>query len=120
MAENKHAPEPWRIEDNSEGHDGIVDAGGHLCAESWPGDTMNLDPLLPQQFIERQDANARRIVACVNALDEAPTAALEREDVREALEAFISALNSQLRGELDGWEVSLIERRLRALGRLDP
>lgn len=55
MSENKHAPEPWRTDAQNGFSQDVHDADGNLvaaCSEANFG-----------------DSNARRITACVNALE---------------------------------------------------
>jgi hypothetical protein len=85
----KHSPEPWVAE-----VDAVLDAGGFVCAEGWPGDTQGMwtdggedGPVMNLKAYEAaEDANARRIVACVNALAGIPTAALEEGALAKALD----------------------------------
>ncbi len=91
--ENKHSPEPWHYVGDS---GAIEDASGHMCAEAWV----------------REDANARRIVAAVNACAGLSTEALEKGLIDQALSLLRYGYTND-----EEIESSVVEV-LRALGRL--
>lgn len=64
MSDAHHAPEPWSVYEGEE-FDGIIDSHGQHIAEMWMREDWPYG------------ANARRIVACVNALQGVKTEALE-------------------------------------------
>jgi hypothetical protein len=80
MSETKHSPEPWT--DLADGIDGpanshpVVDVDTHSLVARAYGDE-----------VDEAEANARRIVACVNACAGIPTAALESGALAEAIRA---------------------------------
>ena len=104
MSETKHSPEPWGI---SPAHSGdVLEANeGWKVAECWD----------PEATPGTSADNARRIVACVNALAGIPTEALEAGRLAEALEYAAACAAS------DGWASEIDPSSLaalRALGRL--
>lgn len=78
MNEQKHTPEPWRVE-----CDEYDDGNGGCQARAWPtvwaGGTelIGTEGFYSELGREADIANARRIVACVNACAGISTAALE-------------------------------------------
>jgi hypothetical protein len=115
VSETKHSPEPWSVGGMSGCEDGCYAADGSLCAEGWPGDTTNLDPGKDvNAFLARQNANARRIVACVNACAGLPTEALEAGALAKAL----GALARIVRYASEDAAAADAEFALRALGKL--
>jgi hypothetical protein len=79
--ETKHSLEPWR--QNPEWPEEVKDAEDLVCAEGWPARDLDSPDFYRQQ--NRQNANARRIVAAVNACAGISTAALESGVVGELL-----------------------------------
>lgn len=81
-----HTPEPWRASD-------YATSGGSSGACIMVGDDTVLDlPYCEAWSSEVQDANARRIVACVNACAGIPTDKLEQltpANVSDALRPFL-------------------------------
>ena len=68
MSENKHTPEPWRTDAECGFPQDIHDSKGNLflrCGSDFDNEIYG-------------EANARRIVACVNACAGLPTEVLER------------------------------------------
>jgi hypothetical protein len=71
----QHTPEPWKIVEHNWEHTGIYPESGHRIA------VCEINPEVDENTQERyeaiNDANARRIVACVNACAGIPTEVLE-------------------------------------------
>lgn len=126
MSETKHSPEPWR---RGEEHETMVEIETHAdrlvarvvhppFASSSRCQHFGRDP-----FCE-MDANARRIVACVNACAGIPTEALEARALGNALGAAMSGLLAAVDDPdvLPGTRrrATLALEALRALGRLKP
>jgi hypothetical protein len=107
MSETKHSPEPWRI-DKEDPASGIGDAAGEICAEGWGRKRL-------------ADANARRIVACVNALAGISTEALESGALAKALDLWAEYRRlMETDGVVPETMVEAVHASLRALGRLKP
>lgn len=68
MSEQKHTSEPWRVSVVSGTNEVVAGRGFHIafCKAN------------ASKFKDEQAANARRIVACVNACKDIPTDDLER------------------------------------------
>lgn len=99
-----HSPEPWRVTpDDPAG--AIEDANGVQCAEAWPGNGLEAE----------QDANARRIVAAVNAVAGISTEALESGALAKLLDRVEGRAVDE--GCADGCGCGVLQL-LRALGRL--
>lgn len=70
----KHTPEPWKLYRNDQS---VGDAVGHAVCDVWPrGDDKIAS--------EEGKANARRIVACVNACRGLPTDEMEKSGLASA------------------------------------
>lgn len=69
----QHTPEPWKVspQEDSPYEDIVLSAGTHKIAKLW------LDDAPVHDYNAEQRANARRIVACVNALANVDTELLE-------------------------------------------
>lgn len=79
-ASGAHTAEPWTVE--TDGAHITIRADGYPVAEMWMSDG-------------KHEANARRIVACVNACKGAPTALLERSSEVIPPDAPYSAIVKQ-------------------------
>lgn len=79
--ETKHSPEPWRV--CGEVPDAVEDCEGRFAAEGWARSGYQFE----DEFEAACAANARRIVACVNALAGVPTEALEGGALGDLLRA---------------------------------
>ena len=81
MSETKHTPEPWEVVGKFS--DRIYHAASDtVVAQAWyPGGSDSYPA-------ETMHANARRIVACVNACAGIPTGALEKLKTGELCEVF--------------------------------
>jgi hypothetical protein len=75
----KHTPEPWKLYRNDQS---VGDVVGHAVCDVWPRGDDHIAS-------EEGKANARRIVACVNACRGLPTDELEAKGV-------VSAVGNQL------------------------
>lgn len=113
--ETKHSPEPWTVtaEDPA---GGISDATGSQCAEAWPGCRHEPEDV-NGECMAVQDANARRIVAAVNACAGLPTSALEEGALAKALEVLEAAAQPPGTHTVKGLR-QLAASALRSLGRL--
>lgn len=83
MSEQMHTPEPWHVD----GWRGLVQGsrkheGTHYAVWAADDDTM----ICPTGLDAESEANARRIVACVNACAGLDTDTLEHTDIAEALD----------------------------------
>ena len=86
MNTDVHSPEPWNIDE----YDEIVDDNGLLVADTG--------------LIDESRHNARRIVACVNALQGVPTELLEKAvqaGITDVSEGRLTALYIALRKEVN-------------------
>jgi hypothetical protein len=110
MSETKHSPEPWRadVDDPSD----ILDASGAACASGWsfdePGGWFRQEPA---------EANARRIVACVNACAGIPTEEVEAGVLALTVEALVALRTGN--GPARGMGEVMARDALRRLGERD-
>jgi hypothetical protein len=110
--ETKHSPEPWSagLRDGTF-PDEIDDATGFRCAAAYGhGNSRHPD--------DAAEANARRIVAAVNAVAGIPTEALEAGKLGEALKAAERLATACAVDGLYRYETRDVCDALRALGRL--
>lgn len=76
MSENKHTPEPWIAIPGGRHDPEMIITTQHRLAQSY-GEICGMDVEFTGKHGEEQKANARRIVACVNACAALDTDALE-------------------------------------------
>ncbi|ELI6443089.1 hypothetical protein RRM56_000697 [Aeromonas salmonicida subsp. salmonicida] len=118
----KHTPEPWYLPPGDLIFVSKVGGKGYV-AKMMPLDAPRDRKGLPTDISDEMCANARRIVACVNALRGVPTEELERHHLAHAGEVRFRIEMTRQRDELlaklseiyDCFEGALIEGWLDAL-----
>ena len=86
---DKHTPTPWAIADKY-GPCNVTAAGGRsICSTGGYSDNFSD----PETRVAENAANARRIVACVNALSGTPTESIESGAVAELVSAARALLD---------------------------
>ena len=78
MSENKHTPEPWAIDPDDRPN---MHWNNHIVSEANPNIAICFMAHDGTEQNERGEANARRIVACINACAGCATEALETAPV---------------------------------------
>jgi len=74
---DKHTQEPWHTFDNGSWTDIVDDSHRHV---------VTVEQNCGEPYLAMSDADARRIVACVNACAGISTDVLERENIKHVLE----------------------------------
>ena len=96
----EHTKEPWTVYEGEECH-GVLDSEGKHLADMWQ--RKHYDSL----------ANARRIVACVNACEGIPTETLENDDWDTVVEKTVIAVTKDkiksLTADRDRWKALALE-----------
>lgn len=94
MSENKHTPEPWAIDPDDRPN---MHWNNHIVSEANPNIAICFMAHDGTEQNERGEANARRVVACVNACAGIPTEALESGEARSVRDelATIAELEKQ-------------------------
>ena len=77
MSENNHTPEPWAIDPDDRPN---MHWNNHIVSEANPNIAICFMAHDGTEQNERGEANARRVVACVNACKGIPTYQLTGED----------------------------------------
>lgn len=86
MSKTQHTPGPWRA---NKDHFGAVRSEPGFSIKGSNSEGVNAIAFLWSRDVEaEQEANARRIVACVNACEGISTEALEAGAVKETLETL--------------------------------
>lgn len=85
MSENKHTPEPWAIDPDDRPN---MHWNNHIVSEANPNIAICFMAHDGTEQNERGEANARRIVACVNACAGIPISDLESGDFAKSLKMF--------------------------------
>jgi hypothetical protein len=129
---DKYTPEPWKVGEGRTGS--LMTWPGSVIGQHESGDSMVIASC-NQNFIELAFENAKRIVACVNALEGIPTEELEgwpgtmgqkammdaktiasltaeRDRLREALNEVLL-----IKGTWDGEVASLYEKKVNHIAR---
>jgi hypothetical protein len=101
MSETKHSPEPWTWDEGP---------WGPVSGRVRMGD--------PGRVFDVSAIDARRIVACVNSCAGIPTDALERGELRRAMDVLTEVISRNPVDVLSLVEIIDAVKALRALGRL--
>lgn len=97
MSEMEHTPEPW-VAGTGE-YNGV---GHYMAVNNDESKAVALTGIIGKEDAEKSKANARRIVACVNACEGLPNELLEGPDYN--IKAELDTLDDQIAGRLKAEE----------------
>lgn len=111
----KHTPEPWAIDKRARNH--VIATERSICSCSWS------DSSLPDSGMGENNANARRITLCINALAGISNEALEEGVIgklREDLQSMVRIVEAyRYSAGLGKHQTARLERAKATLALLD-
>ncbi len=103
---DKHTPGPWEVGRGTK--EALFSWGGQIIAKSDDGDYFIIVSC-NQNYPKLAEANARRIVACVNACEGIPTAILEGDSTEKRDWKAVYADNATLTARVNELQELLVE-----------